>query len=144
MLGQLAKGRDLAAEHRQHRRGAIGVVELEDVVAGDSRRILGIVVEERPNTGKRWIDVGARELAHAIAVDRAEQVGDFVFVGRDVLGLAAIGNVGGADQAEIALIGVDEDHPLVVVLQQIGLRPVPELRDHDVAALDQPHAPALR
>ena len=57
-------------------------------------------------------------------------------------GLSLIGNVGRADQRQIILIGIDEDHPLVVVLKQIGLRPLPEFRHDDVAALDEAHAAA--
>ena len=125
MLRQFAKGRDLAAEYRQNRRRAIDVVEFENIVARDGRRILGIVVEQRPDARKRMDDVGARELAHAIAIDGAKQIGNLVFTGRDVIGLAAVGDVRGPDQAEITLIGIDENHPAIVILKQIGLRSRP-------------------
>jgi hypothetical protein len=39
VLGKLAIGRDLAAEDREERRAAIGLVELQDVVAGDRRGV---------------------------------------------------------------------------------------------------------
>src|SRR3546814_13657850 len=45
---------------------------------------------------------------------------------RHLIGVGILRNVGGADQVVIALIGIDEDHPLIGVLDQIGLRAVIE------------------
>src|SRR6202008_4740559 len=59
-----------------------------------------------------------------------------------ILRLALDGDVGGADQREVALIGVHENDPLVVVLQQIGLVALPELPRDQMAALDQTDAAA--
>ena len=81
------------------------------------------------------------ELALEVAVDDAQQIVDLVVVDGDVLRRALEGDVGRADQRQVALVGVDEDHALVVVLQEIGLRPVPELAHDEMAALDQAHAP---
>ena len=77
-----------------------------------------------------------------VAVEHAQQVVDLAGVDRGVLGTAFDRDVGGADQREVALVGVDEDHPLVGVLQQVGLAALPELAGDQMAALDQPHAPA--
>ena len=41
---------------------------------------------------------------------------------------------------EVALVGDDEDDPLVGVLQDVGVLALVEPRHDDVAALDQPHA----
>ena len=49
-----------------------------------------------------------------IAVEDLEQIVDLALVDRDVLGPRPRRDVGGADQRQIALIGIDEDHPLVV------------------------------
>ena len=103
MFRQLAKGCDLAAEHRQQRQRAIGVVEFENVVPRYGGRIFGVVVEQRSDPGKRMDDVGACELADAKAIDGAKQIADFVFTGRDAVGFSAVGDVRGSDQAEIAL-----------------------------------------
>ena len=73
-----------------------------------------------------------------IAVHGGQQVIDLVLAHGDILGPSFIGHVGRADQSLVAFIGVDEDDPLVVVLDQIGLLARPPFRHDDVAALDQP------
>ena len=47
----------------------------------------------------------------------------------------AIGDIGGADQREIVLIGIDEDNAAIVVLQQISMKSGPEFQHHHVASL---------
>ena len=137
MFGELAVGGDLAAEDREHGRLARHV---EDIVARDGGRVLGIVVIERAHAGEVVDDLVLGDRRLEIAVHGGEQIVDLALVDRHVLGAALIGNVGGADQRHVAFIGVDEDHPLVGVLEEIGLRPLPELRHDDVAALDEAHA----
>ena len=83
--------------------------------------------------------VPTAQLFLEVTVHGGDQVVDFRLIRRHILGPALIGDVGGADQRLVPLIGVDEDHPLVVVLHQVGVVPVPEFRDDDMAALDQPH-----
>ena len=77
-------------------------------------------------------------MAH-IAVDHPQQIEPLGFVDRDILGGAVERDVGGADQAKIALVRIDENHPLIVVLQEIGLFSLPEFAGDDMAALHQPH-----
>ena len=143
MLRQLAIGRDLAAEDRQDRRRCavrqLGI-DVEDVVARHRRGILGVVVIERPDTGEAVHDVGAGRRAIEIAREDGEQVVDLAIIDRGVLRLALDRDVGGADQRQVALVRIDEDHALVVVLQQVGLVAVPELAGDDVAALHQADA----
>ena len=140
-LGELAERGDLAAEDVEQRRAA-GLVEVEDIVARHRRGVALAVVEQRPHAGEGHDDVLAPQLLLEVAVHRRDQVVDLGLVRRHVLGPALVADVGGADQREIALVGVDEDHPLVVVLHQVGLPPLPELRHDDVAALDQPDVAA--
>ncbi len=83
--------------------------------------------------------VFAAQLFLEIAVYCGEQVIDFFFVCADVFGTAFIGNIGGADERLVAFIWIDEDHALVVVLNQIGIRTRPEFWHDDMAALDQTH-----
>ena len=137
MLGELAEGGDLAAEDRQQRRLPVWRVELENIVARHRARVVGVVVVERPDAGEAVHDIVAGELALEVAVDHLEQIVDLAGVGGDVLGPPFIGNVGRADQREIVLVGIDEDHALVAVLDEIGLPALPEFRHDDVAALDQ-------
>src|ERR1700688_2286813 len=82
-------------------------------------------------------DVRAFELAQAKTIDGSKQIENLVFADRNAISLAAVGDIRGPDQTEITLVGVDEDHPAVVILKQIGLRSVPKLRHHDVAAFDK-------
>ena len=65
VLGELAVGRDLAAEDRQQRRARLAVagVELEHVIARDRRGIARAVVVERPHAAVRPDDVAARRAA---------------------------------------------------------------------------------
>ncbi|MCY1301146.1 hypothetical protein D9M70_507400 [compost metagenome] len=142
MFGKLAERGDLAAEDREQRRLAIGRIDLENIVAGDGGGVFGVVVIERAHAGEAIDDIVRGQLLLEVAVYRLQQIANLVAVGRYVLRPAFIGDVRRADQRQIVLIGVDEDHPLVRVLDQIGLPPLPELRHDDMAALDQPNAAA--
>src|SRR5439155_26527261 len=142
VFGKLAVGGDLAAEHRQKRRLAGVAVDVQDIVAGNRGRIGGIIVIEGPDPGKGLHDIAAPELPLAVAIDHGKEIIDFAIVDGDVFWSAFIRNVGGADEAEIVLIGIDEDYPLVVILEKIGLWPIPEFRHYDMAALDEADAAA--
>ncbi len=137
VLGQLAVGGDLAAEGRQQRGFLLVAIQLEHVVAGHGRGVGRVVVIERSDAGEARQDVGARQLRLEVAIEDAEQIGDLGLVGGNLLRRTVIGDVGGADQGQIALIGIDEDQALVGVLEDIGVLPLPELAGDDVAALDQ-------
>ena len=84
-------------------------------------------IEQRTYAGEGMDHVGAGQLFLEIAVHRRDQVVDLVLVGGDILRAPLIGDVRGADQRLVALIGVDEDHPLVGVLDEIGIRTLPEV-----------------
>ena len=77
-----------------------------------------------------------------VAGEHAQKVGGLRRRRCGVLRPALDRDVGGPDQGEVALVGVDEDHPLVGVLQQVGVVAVPELAGDEVAALDQAHTSA--
>ena len=136
MLGQPPVGRDLAAEHREQRRGAVGRIDLEMVVARHRGRIVVAVVEQRPHAGIGPDDVlRPHRLGHVVAGQLAE-IGDFL--GRADRRLARLdSDVGGADQREVPLVGNDEDDAVVLVLQHEGMIAVMQARHDDVAALDQ-------
>src|SRR5690606_28521383 len=91
-------------------------------------------------SGKAVEDVLRPELALEPAVHNATEVGDLRPAHLHPLGPLLVGNVRGADQQVIALIGIDEDHPAVVVLEEIGLASRVALAHDDVAAPDKPHA----
>ena len=139
VLGELAVGRDLAAEDRQQRRPAVAGVEVEDIVAGDGRGVAAGVVVERPHAGIGPDDVGGRDLALEVAVDHPAQIVGLVRRDRGRRRVALVGHVGGADQAELALERDHEHDPLVVVLQDVGVLARIEPGHDDVRALDQPH-----
>ena len=80
-----------------------------------------------------------RRGAH-IAAHGAEQILNFIAVDRHILGASLVGNIGRADQRQIASVRIDEDDAPVVVLEQIGMGAGPEFRHHHMAALDEPHA----
>ena len=101
-----------------------------------------MIVEQRPDARKGMDHLHPLELAHTKPVDGTKQIGNFLFTRHHTIGFAVVGDVRRPDQAEIILIGIDENHPAVVILKQIGLRSLPELRHHDVAALDQANAMA--
>ena len=63
VLGELAVGGDLAAEDREQRRPVALRrlrLDVEDVVAGDRRGVLGAVVVERADAAEAVDDVGLR------------------------------------------------------------------------------------
>src|SRR6185312_14170648 len=93
---------------------------------------------ERAHAGEAVDHVGRRQLPLEVAVHHLDQIVDLAAVGGDFFGPPFIGNIGGADQRQIVLVGVDEDDTLVVVLDQIGLPALPEFRYDHVAALNQP------
>jgi hypothetical protein len=138
VLGELAVGRELAAEDREQRRPAVRGVEVEHVVAGHRRRVAPRVVVERPHARVRPDHVPGRGRPPEVAVhDAAEVLG---LLGRDahLRGRALMGHVGGADQGEPAEVGDREHDPLVDVLEDVGPVVLEQPRHDDVAALDQP------
>ena len=78
LFGEVARGGDLAAEHREQWRGA-GVaerVEFEDIVARDRLGFAGAVVIERANAGPGRGDVGRGDLAGEMLVRSVAEIGD--------------------------------------------------------------------
>ena len=144
MLGQLAKGRDLAAEDRQQRGDSIGIVELEHIVASHRRGACRFVVMQRADAGIGPDHIGGRDLLDEMIVDDLAEIGDLLGRYDDLGGIALIGLVGGADQRMVAFIGNGEDDAPVVVLEDIGLLALEQPRDDDVAALDQTQPLAMR
>ena len=140
VLGELAVGRDLAAEDREQRRPAGVGVEVEDIVAGDGRGVAAGIVVERAHAGIGPDHVGRGDLALEVAVDHPAQIVGLVGRDRGRGRIALVGHVGGADQAELALERDHEHDPLVVVLQDVGMLARIEPGHDDVRALDQPHA----
>ncbi|SPU76496.1 Uncharacterised protein [Brucella suis] len=137
-LRQFAEGGDLAAKDVEQRCTA-GFVQIEHVIAGDGGRIALAVVKQRAHAGEGVQHVFAPELFLEIAVYRGDEIVDFLLIRRNVFRPAFIGNVGGADQRLVTFIWIDEDHALVVVLNEIGVCARPEFRNDDVAALDEAH-----
>ncbi len=72
-------------------------------------------------------------------VDHRDQIVDFPLRDLRLCRVALIFLLRGADEGEVVLVGDDKDHAAVIVLQHEGLGPRVHARNHDVAALHQPH-----
>ncbi len=141
VLGELPIGGDLAAEYRKERRRARSGIDVEHVIARHRRGICGIVVVKRPDSREGVADVGARQLPSRVAVDRQQEIVDLLIIDRDIINASFIGRISGSDEAEVALVGIDEDHSFVRMLKKVGVRSAPEFGNDDVASLDESHAP---
>src|SRR5271166_1934338 len=130
---------DLAAEHREHWRRLSRRVQVEHVVARNRARIGSFIVIQRADAGKRMDHVARRGRVFEIGIDNREKILDLLRRDMDVLRSTIERDVRRADQSEVAFIRVDEDHALVVVLQQIALLALPELASDNMAASDQAH-----
>ena len=138
MLGQLAVSGELAAEHIEQRRASAGV-ELEHVIARDSRDVGAAIVIQRAHAAVAPQHVGGGERLRQIFARDGAQVVDFIV--RDGGLLPRFDRyVGGANQAELAVKRNHEDDAFVAVLQQVGMLTGVDARHHDVAAFDMLNA----
>ena len=94
-------------------------------------------VMERADAGPGPDDVVLEDRPPEILADRRDEIGDLGAVGRRLGGVAVIVLLGGADQREIVLVGDDEDVASVGVAEHVAAVVLVELRDDDVAALDE-------
>ncbi len=85
-------------------------------------------------------DVFTGQLVCEVRIDDVQQVIDLAVGDLHPGRVTVILLIGGADQAELPEIGNDEDDAPILVLQDIGMVPIVELRHHDMAALNQAHA----
>ena len=138
MLGQPAVGRDLAAIDRQQWRFARLALDIEHVVTGDRRRVVGLmVVVKRPDTGIRADGIRRRNAAGEVGIHRVAEVLDLVIGDGHRARVAVIRNIRGADQRVVVFIGYGENDALVGVLKDVCVRPFVQLGNDDVTAFDQ-------
>ena len=139
MLGKSAVCCDLAAEDREHRGLFSRRLDIEDVVAGNRARIGGFVVEQGAYARKRGDDLSNFGCVLEVAVDDGEEIFDLAPLDAYILGSPLERNIRSSDQGKIALIGIDENYPLISVLKQISLVAIPEFTRDNVAPLDEPN-----
>src|SRR5579872_5407113 len=137
MLGEFAVSGDLAAEDREHRRGVCWRVNVEDIISRNRARIGGLVVIKRPDAGKGIEHVVRCGCFLKIAVNHREEVFNLVIGNANIIRLPVEGNVGGADQSKVALIRIDEDDALIVMLKKVGLLSLPEFFRHNMTSFDE-------
>src|SRR6185312_6369920 len=98
---------------------------------------MGAVVVKRPNAGIGPDDVRLPWRVAQPPPGGLQEIGGLPGIDRGVGRIAVERDVGRADQGEVALVRDDEEHPAVVVLEQIGVIAVIEPGCDDVAALDE-------
>ncbi len=139
MFRKFAVRGELSPEYGEEWQLPIRRIDLQHIVTRDRRRIGFAVVIKRPDARITPNDILAPERRCQVAIDR----------GNEVLGLGLRNprrlvqridrDVGRADQRELILVGDHEDHALVRVLQEIGVRFAVDAWNDDMAALDQPY-----
>src|SRR5581483_340966 len=135
-LGELAVGRDLAAEDRQERTGV--AVELESVVARDARRVSYVIIQEGTHSAIAPYHVLGLYGLGEVAADSGAEIGDFLGVDAHGTRVTRVLDIRGADEREVALVGNGKHDPVIVILEKIGKAMRVEPWHDDVAALDQP------
>lgn len=139
MFGQTPIGGDLATKNREYRRAG-SFFEIEDIIPGHCRSIGGMIVIQRAHTGITAHHVCGNDGFSQIMGSTAAEVGGLLGTDLHLRGISVVGDVGGADEAEAALVGNDENDPPVGILQDEGKVLVIKARDDDVAALHLAHA----
>ncbi len=137
-LSQFAECSDFSAKYVQQW-CVIGLIKIENIVARDGGWIAFAVIEQRTYAREAVQHIFATQFFLEIAVYCGEQIIDFFLIRAHIFRTTFIGNIGGSDQRLVAFIGVYEDHALVVVLHQIGIRTGPELWHDDMAPLNKTH-----
>src|SRR5581483_11456544 len=135
-LGELAVGRDLAAEDREERTGM--PVELERVVARDARGVSRVIVQEGTHSAIAPYHVLGLYGLGEVAADSGAEIGDFLGVDAHGTRVTRVLDIRGADEREVALVGNGKHDPVIVILEKIGKAMRVEPWHDDVAALDQP------
>ncbi len=137
---QLTVGGELAAKHRQQRRFAVVVMDIQRIVAGDRLRRIRLVVTQRAHAGVGPDDIFTSELFLKVAVVDLQQIANLAFVDFDVFRIAVVLHVGGANNWELVHPRDHKHDALIFVLQNVGLLLVVHARYHNMAALDQADA----
>ncbi len=73
----------------------------QGVVAGDGRRVVGLVVAQRTNAGIAVQDIATADLLFEVGVDHLQQVIGFGLGDRHFCRITGVLAVGGADQGEV-------------------------------------------
>ncbi|MNP04087.1 hypothetical protein D3C76_959920 [compost metagenome] len=112
-------------------------MNIERIVTGDRLRGIGFIVAQRTHAGVSPDHVIAPQLFLEVRVINFQQIADFTLVDFDVLRIAFVLHVGGADDRKFIHPRDHKHDALIFVLQDIGLLLRMHARHHDVAAFDQ-------
>ena len=137
LFRQAPVGGDLAAENRQHRCLTLLGLQLKAVITRDGGRVGDFLFQQRPHAGicPDHLCRGYRDFE--IAVHRLAQVSDFLFRYLNLARIAAVLDIGSADQREISFIWNRKDDALVRVLKNVRVIVIEQTFGSDVASLDQ-------
>ena len=105
LLGEPPIGGDLTAEHGQQRRQIAAGRQLQPIVARHRRRIGGCIVVERAHAAIAPDDIRRPQRRLEEPRGQLQQIGLFGCIDRSGRGIAGKGDVGGADQREMRLVG---------------------------------------
>ena len=130
---------DLAAIDGEQRCLPAALVENQFVVAGYVLGPVGVIIVQRPDTGKRPYQLVRDHLVAKILIHGIAKIGDLRRIGRERTEIADEILIGGTDQREIIGERQNKHDAPVRRLQQIAVIVIEAPTDDDVAALDQPH-----
>ena len=137
-LRQSAIGGDLAAENAEKRRRIFGWVEFENVVARCFLRLGGAVVIEGTDAGIGPDHLVGGDRRPEVAARGVAEILDFLWRHVHRIEVAAVIEVGRADQGVVSFERDDEKHPPILVLQDVAAVVVKQTPDDDVTAFDEP------
>jgi hypothetical protein len=138
-LRQSAIGGDLAAENAEKRRRVFGWVKFENVVARCFLSFFGdAIVIEGTNAGIGPHHLVGGDRRPEVAARSVAKILDFLWRHVHRIEVAAVIEVGRADQGVVLFEGDDEKHPPVLILQDIAPVVAKQPPDDDVTAFDEP------
>ncbi|MCW0423200.1 hypothetical protein NB713_001143 [Xanthomonas sacchari] len=136
LLGQLAVGGELAAEHVEQGR-TVARVQFQQIVAGDLGGVVLLIVEQRAHAAVAPHHVVRGDLLAEVAIGCLAQITRLLAVDARCGRVGVVVDVGGADQGVVLLVRNGENDAPVRLLEDVGMVVLEQPRHHDVAALDQ-------
>ena len=113
-------------------------VEFENVVAGRFLRLGGAIVIERTDAGIGPQHLVGGDRRPEVIACRVAKILDFLFRYAHRIEVAAVIEVGRANQGVVAFERDDEEYPPVLVLQDVAAVVAEQTPDDDVTAFDEP------
>ncbi len=128
---------NFSAEYRQHRRLSFFGFQLQAIVARDCGRVGDFFFQQRPHAGIGPDHLRWRYRRLEIAADRFTQVSSLFIGNCNLARIAAVLDIGGADQGEIGFVRNRKDDALVGVLEDVRVIVIEQTPGDDMAAFDQ-------